>query len=181
MTRALFLPPLRRTVSDASRFAYHAHRGQTDKAGRPYWHHLVRVHDRATERAGQAGWSTWPDVLADEFQQIAHLHDVIEDGHATGDDLLAEGFSMAVVEGVRALSKPKGMPYAAFIARICAEPGLRGLAIILVKLADVEDNADPERLARLDVATQARLRAKYGPARAALEAAVAARIRAGAA
>lgn len=175
MTRARILPPLCRTVDDARRFARHVHGRQFDKAGRPYMGHLICVHDRAADHAGAAGWATWPDELADRLQQIAWLHDVIEDGHATGDDLLAEGFSMGVVEGVRALTKPKGLAYADYIARLCEEPGVRGLALILIKLADVEDNADPVRLARLDEATRARLLAKYEPAKVVLRAAAAAR------
>lgn len=170
MAKDRVLPPLCRTVDDARRFARHVHDRQFDKTGRPYMGHLIRVHDRATDLAGAAGWSAWPDELADRFQQIAWLHDVIEDGHATGDDLLAEGFSMGVVQGVRALTKPKGMPYADYIARVCGEPGLPGLALILIKLADVEDNSDPDRLALLDEATRARLLAKYEPARVVLEA-----------
>lgn len=170
MAKDRVLPPLCRTVDDARRFARHVHARQFDKTGRLYMGHLIRVHERATDHAGAAGWAAWPDELSDRLQQIALLHDVIEDGHATGDDLLAEGFSMGVVQGVRALTKPKGMPYADYIARVCGEPGLPGLALILIKLADVEDNSDPDRLALLDEATRARLLAKYEPARVVLEA-----------
>ena len=44
-------------------------------------------------------------------------------------------------------------------------PGSNGKTI---KLADLADNSDPQRLARLDDATRRRLRAKYAHARAEL-------------
>ena len=81
---------------------------------------------------------------------------------------------MRVVEGVRAVTN-KGLPYADFIARIAEEPGPHGLAAILVKIADLDDNSDLERLARLDEAIRVRLLAKYEPAKAVLRAAAEAR------
>jgi hypothetical protein len=45
------------------------------------------------------------------------------------------------------------------------------LRAILVKLADVEDNSDPERLALLPEETRARLLRKYEPAKEVLRAA----------
>ena len=63
-------------------------------------------------------------------------------------------------------------PYPAFIAGIVAHASLPA---ILVKLSDNEDNADPERLAKLDEATRARLLAKYEPSMASLRAAACAK------
>ena len=39
----MILPPLRRTAADAQTVATVVHRGQVDKAGRPYIEHLARV------------------------------------------------------------------------------------------------------------------------------------------
>ena len=50
-----------------------------------------------------------------------------------------------------------------YYARIASHP-----LALKVKQADLDDNADPQRLAMLDAATAGRLRGKYAHARAAL-------------
>ncbi|TXM74607.1 metal-dependent phosphohydrolase [Methylobacterium sp. WL103] len=167
MTRPLLLRPLRRTASDAEAFARAVHDTQTDKAGDPYVTHLVRVVGRASAKlAGLPGILSGETVC--ELLQIAWLHDVIEDTPYDGDHLLAEGFSERVVHGVTTLSNLAETPYPDFIAGIVAHASLPA---ILVKLSDNEDNADPDRLAKLDAATRARLLAKYEPSTASLRAA----------
>ena len=167
MTRPLILPPLRRTVSDAEAFARAVHDTQADKAGYPYLTHLVRVVGRTSAKlAGLPGILSGGTVC--ELLQIAWLHDVIEDTPYDGDHLRAEGFSEPVVHSVTALSNLTETPYPVFIAGIVAHASLPA---ILVKLSDNEDNADPDRLAKLDAATRARLLAKYGPSMASLRAA----------
>ncbi|WP_066922985.1 hypothetical protein [Methylobacterium sp. CCH5-D2] len=167
---ALVLPRFRRTEQDARTFALHAHCGQTDKAGHPYARHLTRVLEVLVEFAPRS----WRGVDFDEAMQIAWLHDVIEDAPYDGNHLRAEGFSLIVVTGVEWLTRQRGdtRPYAEWIASIGAKAPLH---CILVKLADVEVNSDPDRLALLDEATRARLLAKYEPAKVVLRAAAAAR------
>lgn len=161
--RPLILPPLRRTAADAARFARVVHEGQVDKAGRPYYRHLIRVDiclQRLLER------SDWTDEQYDEARQVASLHDVIEDRGYTVVSLRAEGFSFDVVRDIEDLSrngpgKKANGPYRDFIGWIasCAR-----LPAILVAIADKEDNLDPDRLALLPEDVQARLRKKYEPA-----------------
>ena len=160
--RPLILPPLRRRMADAQRFAYEAHKGQVDKAGRPYFEHLRRIHSRLLRLMDGVPEERWDDVLQGGLLQIAYLHDVIEDTPYTATDLLEEGFHRRVVASVKLLSKPPGCRrYLDWIEHI-AELG--DLPTILVKIADIEDNSDPERLALLDEPTRERLKKKYGAA-----------------
>ena len=163
------LPPLRRFASDAWQFARAAHAGQVDKAGNPYIGHVAGVAERLARMALEV--PSWGAIERDEAEQVAWLHDVIEDTEYGAPDLVGEGFSGGVVLGVLGLTKPP-MPvgYADWIGML----GRYGdLAMVLVKLADVRDNADPRRLAVLEPEVRERLQRKYGPAEDALvEAAV---------
>jgi len=168
VTRPPILPPLRRTAADAETFARAVHAGQVDQAGEPYVGHLERVARRALEITCQSGMRLRLPEVAD-VEQIAWLHDTIEGQGVTAGDLLAEGFAPAVVEGVAWLTKRKGEPYSYWIDRMCAAAPL---PVLIVKLADMEDNADPARLALLPEEKRARLTAKYARPLEALRAAV---------
>lgn len=157
MPKTLVLPPLRRTEQDAWTFARVAHRGQTDKSGVPYSQHVAGVADRVSAKIA-------PDVpWRDEALQIAWLHDVIEDTEYTAEDLRAEGFSNEVVNGVEYLTNTASVrhAYRSWIYSLAAHAPL---PVLLVKIADIEDNSDPERLALLPDDVRARLERKYAPA-----------------
>jgi len=68
-----------------------------------------------------------------------------------------------VVSAVDALTHREGETRADYYQRILLSP-----LALRVKAADIDDNADPERLARLDPATRDRLVLKYQTARKAL-------------
>lgn len=108
--------------------------GVTDKGGKPYIGHCMRVMDRLPETA----------TIAEKCAAI--LHDVIEDTNYTADDLRKRGFSDRTVWLVEQLSRPAGVTYMDFIRKIKAT-GDAGL--IAIKLADNADNSDPERIACL--------------------------------
>lgn len=135
---------------EAERIATEAHDGQLDKAGRPYIEHPRRV----------AAWAQRlnPEV-AEAVLEAAWLHDVLEDTSVTRDELAAHGISAEAIAMVEAVTKRAGEPREAYFARVLACPGA-----LEVKRADLADNTDPERLARLDEATRARLEAKYATA-----------------
>ena len=129
----------------AYKIACQLHAGQTDKAGRPYIEHLTRVMLRVQMDGG------------DRFQQIAALlHDSIEDEKTTADELLALGVPSEAVVLVQALTKREEQSY---------EDYLRGLIgryrVVTVKMADLDDNSDPERLELLPERQRMRLQAKY--------------------
>ena len=137
-------------VDAAIVLAASAHAGQRDK-GRPtlpYITHPLRV------------MAAFDDP---ELQQIAVLHDVVEDTPITLDDLAAAGASPRVVAAVDVLTHRPDEPDDVYWARIATNPDARA-----VKLADIADNADEARLALLDRSRAERLRIKYATARAAL-------------
>lgn len=129
----------------ACRLATVAHEGQVDKAGKPYIGHPGRVAD-AVGRAGGAV----------EAVAAAWLHDVVEDTWVTAEFLVQAGFPAAVVSAVEAVTKRPDEATDAYAGRIAADP-----IAVQVKRADLTDNTDPIRLARLDRRTRSRLEAKY--------------------
>ncbi|MBP2474119.1 (p)ppGpp synthase/HD superfamily hydrolase [Crossiella equi] len=132
------------SLAQAVDIATRAHEGQLDKAGVPYIHHPLRV---------------MAAVDGEQAKMAAVLHDVIEDTGVTAEDLRAAGCPERVVTAVLALSKRPGEPMEGYLRR-AAEDDIA----IVVKHADIADNSGPERLDRLDPATQDRLRAKYAKA-----------------
>ena len=81
-------------------------------------------------------------------RHAAWLHDVLEDTATTTGDLRQMGYSEAVIDLVTALTKPvepKG-PYADWIAALVER---RDFGAIRVKIADLIDNSDPERIISL--------------------------------
>lgn len=123
-----------------------AHHGQFDKVGKPYITHPARVASRV-ERAGHS-----PEAVA-----AAWLHDIVEDCPVTFDQLRRMGFPESVVAGVDSVTHRPGESRADFIARAMNDPVGRA-----VKLEDIRDNANPERMALLtDDTTRARLVRKY--------------------
>jgi hypothetical protein len=78
---------------------------------------------------------------------------------------LRESFPDEVVDAVAAVTKHPGESLETYFERVRAVP-----AAILVKKADLDDNTDPQRTARLGKETRERLAAKYGRAREILNA-----------
>ena len=102
------------------------HEGQTDKAGKPYIEHPLRVMSQ---------------VESEEEKIVAVLHDIVEDTDISLDDLRNEGFSEKVVSAVECLTKQDGENYDSYIERISFNP-----LAVKIKLADLEDNSDLTRL-----------------------------------
>jgi hypothetical protein len=128
--------------------AAEAHMGQTDKAGRPYLEHAIRVMHRCP----------FDPVI----KTVGVLHDVIEDCDNWSVDRMRErGFSETVCEALEAITHRKGEPYLDYVKRVGENPIARE-----VKLADLAYNSDPERLAELPPETAERLITKYAAASA---------------
>ncbi len=142
MVSGLFMPS--ESGERAKDIATRAHEGQVDKAGMPYIDHPRRVAERVAQVDGR------PEAIA-----VAWLHDVVEDTGTTLDDLRAGEFSEEVVAAVDAMTR---CPDAGdeYYQRIATDD----LAIV-VKLADIWDNTDPDRVARLDEKDRTRLQDKY--------------------
>ena len=116
----------------AALLAVRSHRGQVDKAGKPYICHPLRVANKVL----------YPfDKDRDDAVIVALLHDVIEDTPVTYEMLLEQGFPKHIADAVLALSRREDESYDDFIRRV-AENKLAAK----VKKADIEDNINPLRL-----------------------------------
>lgn len=124
-----------------------AHHGQTDKGGNPYIDHPERVAARVSDDDGD--------------RAVAWLHDVLEDTNVTPDALIAAGIPRSIVADVELLTRKEGQAPEDYYEMIRAT----SYRARRVKLADIADNTDPDRLALLDDATIARLTRKYAKAR----------------
>lgn len=110
----------------AKAIAIQAHKGQLDKAGRPYIDHPAAVA---------------ASVSGDVAKAVAWLHDVVEDTSMTFDDLRAAGIASEVIDHLRLLTHDKSAPYMEYIAALKGDP-----VACEVKLADLRHNSDLSRL-----------------------------------
>lgn len=101
--------------------------GVFDKGGMPFFLHQVRVSLKGK---------------TEDERITGMLHDLVEDVDGwTCERLLEEGFAPHIVQAVDNLTRRKGETYAEFIERCCLS-----LLSINVKLYDLEDNMDINRL-----------------------------------
>lgn len=113
-------------LEKAIQIAVNAHKGQTDKAGKPYILHLLRVMLKGSN---------------DDEAICGVLHDILEDTNWTISDLRKEGFSEEIINALQCVTKKDNEPYSEFISRISKNP-----LATKVKLNDLEDNMDKSRL-----------------------------------
>lgn len=106
-----------------------AHRGQTDKLGRPYIEHVRFVASK---------------FYKPELRSIAYLHDVLEDTDIRVGDLIDAGVPDGVVISVLAITRRPGEVYRAYIERVSEDSNAT-----VVKMADLEDNLAASRVAAL--------------------------------
>lgn len=118
------------TLDDALALVVAKFRGITDKAGQPYVLHCMRV------MLGVSG------TLA---QQVAVMHDLVEDTDITLDDLKALNFDEAVIAGLRLVTHVASDSYADYVAKIKSNDLARQ-----VKIADLLDNYSLGRVAYRD-------------------------------
>jgi len=116
------------TLERAIAIAAEAHAGQKDRAGAPYILHPIRLMIQ---------------MDSEDAMITAVLHDVVEDSVWTLDDLRKEGFSNTVLNAVDSLTHrdKEGENYWDYIQRAGSDP-----IAIKVKLADLVDNLNPDRL-----------------------------------
>ncbi len=117
------------TIEDAIQLAAKAHQGMSDKAGKPYIFHLLRVMMR---------------LETEEEQIVAVLHDIVEDTDHTLEELRKLGYQKKIIEAIECLTKreeEKGDRYDRFIDRVIKNP-----LATRVKIADLEDNMNVQRL-----------------------------------
>ena len=100
------------------------HANQTDRVGKPYIGHSLRVAAR---------------LQTDELRVIGLLHNVLEHTDVT-QDYLRSHFPAQIVDVLLSLTRKDGENYEDYIQRIAKDP-----VATRVKLADFEDNLDPNR------------------------------------
>lgn len=114
-----------------------AHKGQKDKAGEDYFHHLERVREK---------------VYGLRVEVLAWLHDIVEDTKVELDDLRLF-FPSDIVRDVSILSREDSESYTEYIRRV-KQSGSENA--IQVKLADLNDHLDHEENISLSLAKRYR-------------------------
>ena len=132
-------------IEDAISFAAQAHQDQLDRLGEPYIFHPLRVMLHVKNAGGSE-----VEIAA------AALHDVVEDTDTTVEEIEAL-FGPEVATLVDRMSRREGEGYVAYVERCVAG----GPSAILLKQADLTDNSNPERLARMPAEQRQELQAKY--------------------
>ncbi len=138
---------------EADLLASTAHRGQKDKIGVDYIHHVRAVAE------GLAPFDT-------EIRIAGVLHDIVEDTDWTIEHLLKAGVPARSVRIVDAVTKRDGMTKEQQIEQVVAA----GHGAVLVKISDNAHNSLESRIQQISGQvnarkTQDRLRAKYEAAR----------------
>lgn len=113
-------------LEKAIAIAVEAHRGQLDKAGKPYILHPLRV---------MLAGKTIDEMIC------GVLHDVVEDTPISIEMLETEGFSPSILDALRLLTRDSHVPYQDYIRRLADNP-----LALQVKLYDLHDNLNRERL-----------------------------------
>lgn len=123
-------------IPETLNFMRRAHKGQLDKAGKPYWTHPYRVAFSIINRDA-------------EVIKAALLHDVVEDTKYTLKDLAEAGFSEKVLKLVDYLTRDKNThTFKEYIRRIA---DTEDAELIEIKLSDLVDNTDPDRAKGLNL------------------------------
>ena len=118
-----------------------------DKGGNPYIGHLIRVAQN----------------VKPQFARIAFCHDVIEDCGVDEKWLMNPDFGLTEYEikAIRTLTRPKGMTYSNYILSIM---NTEDLGIMYVKMADLLDNMNLNRLRDMSKEDIDRITDRYIPA-----------------
>ncbi|MBS1570141.1 MAG: hypothetical protein JST45_12000 [Bacteroidetes bacterium] len=119
-------------LESAIRLAAKVHKGQKDRAQKPYILHVMRVMMRGTDL---------------EEQLLGALHDVLERSELTVAELAEKGFPPRVLKALEHISRKEGEDYETYIDRVA----LDGLAL-RVKLHDLSDKMDIRLLKELGLA-----------------------------
>lgn len=117
-------------LESAIRLAAKVHKGQKDRAQKPYILHVMRVMMRGIDL---------------EEQLLGALHDVLERSTLTTAELALKGFPPRVLKALEHISRVDGEDYETYIDRVAMD----GLAL-RVKLHDLSDKMDIRLLKELN-------------------------------
>lgn len=127
------------TLDQTKNWVTELHKNQTDKAGKPYIGHVLRVFNGLCESFPQA---------SEDTKHAALLHDVVEDCDISFQDLQEKGYSDETLKMMKAVTKDPddGLTYIERIEKLASEGPI---GAIQIKICDLRDNSDPKRLAKL--------------------------------
>lgn len=129
-------------VAFAASLSRYAHRGQVDRAGKPYYLHPLAVASA---------------VDGNDQKIVALLHDVLEDTDVT-EDSLRNLFGDEIADAVVLMTRAPNDRYKDYVKRIKTNP-----LATAVKIADIRHNMDVSRLPKVTIADIERKR-KYAKA-----------------
>lgn len=126
-------------LANAISIAALSHNGQTDKGGKPYILHTLKVMYYLKSE----------DY---ELMAIAVLHDVVEDQNISYAYLREQGMSERIIDGIRIMTKQPGQTQEEYLELL-----LTSVDAMRVKLADLRHNSDFRRLKGTSPKDNARL------------------------
>ncbi|MDY0236199.1 MAG: GTP pyrophosphokinase [Gudongella sp.] len=106
--------------------SFNAHKGQYDKAGKPYASHPIYVACK---------------MKTDKEKIVALLHDVLEDTEITVEYLIQEGYTGEIIEAIIAITRENAEDYFQYIKRVKQNPLAKK-----VKIEDLKHNMDISRI-----------------------------------
>jgi (p)ppGpp synthase/HD superfamily hydrolase len=149
-------------IQEALNVVYYAHSNQRDKVGGLYEFHPMRVRDNL---ASHPAFKRLTKQQQEDAQVAALLHDVIEDSPKHGlrkykaESLRELGFTERSIELVILMTRSKSIPDETYYASLAGDKVAR-----LVKLADIADNLNAERVEKLEPKVREKLQDKYAKA-----------------
>jgi (p)ppGpp synthase/HD superfamily hydrolase len=149
-------------IQEARNVVYYAHSNQRDKVGGLYEYHPERVKDNLESLPA---FKKLKKQEQEDAQVAALLHDVVEDSPKHGlrkykaESLLKLGFTERSIELVVLMTRSKSIPDAEYYDAIANDKVAR-----LIKLADIADNLNAERAAKLEPKVREELSEKYSKA-----------------
>jgi len=121
-------------LEKARKVAETCHKGQVDRAGKPYMNHLLTVSNGIKD-------------LGETYAVVGMLHDTVEDTDMTVEKL-RELFGDEVAEAVGLLTHDDSLPYLDYVRKVKKSGNPYAIA---VKKSDLRNNMD---LTRLPVVTE---------------------------
>lgn len=137
----------------AIKLAYDAHECQRDKAGVPYFMHVMRVMKNSSS------YYSGVDVI--RLQIVGILHDIVEDTKISFDKIYSIFKDDLLIEALKLVTKGDSENYADYLYRIKTAENIAASSLACaVKLADLSDNADRNRISQITEVDERRFR-KY--------------------
>lgn len=114
------------TNKKAMKLAYNKHHHQFDKAGYPYFAHVLHIAERM---------NTEEETIA------ALLHNILEDTEVSQKEIEDLGFNQDIIEAIKLLTHKNYIPYMEYIENLKSNDLARK-----IKIQDLKHNLDTSRI-----------------------------------